>query len=72
MLDELAARGRVVAATRTALGQVRTGIGVRAGDALPDIKDRAALERSLRCDGYLSAGSAACHGGIHFKQCSSD
>ena len=48
MLDELAATGHVVAATRTALGQVRTGIGVRASDASPDIKDRAALERSLR------------------------
>jgi len=69
MLDELAARGRVVAATRTALGQVRTGIGVRAGDALPDIKDRAALERSLRAatDIFLPDPQRAT-AGIHFKR----
>src|SRR4030095_6963202 len=48
MLEELAARGHVAGSTCSALGQVRTGIGVRATDALPDVKDRAALEQSLR------------------------
>ncbi|HYM48403.1 MAG TPA: substrate-binding domain-containing protein, partial [Burkholderiaceae bacterium] len=48
MINELTISGRLMAATRGALGSVRTGIGVRAGDALPDITSRAALERSLR------------------------
>ena len=48
MIDQLAATGHVVAGTQAALGRVRTGIGVRNGDALPDITSRAALERSLR------------------------
>ena len=69
MLDELAASGHVVAATRAALGRVRTGIGVRASDALPDIKDRAALERSLRAatDIFLPDPQRAT-AGIHFKR----
>lgn len=48
MIDQLAATGHVVAGTQAALGRVRTGIGVRSGDALPDITSRATLERSLR------------------------
>jgi molybdate transport system substrate-binding protein len=48
MLDELAASGRVVPESRTALGRVRTGIGVRSGDALPDISTPAVFEQSLR------------------------
>jgi molybdate transport system substrate-binding protein len=47
MIQELEASGHVAAATHLALGRVRTGIGVRSGDALPDIADRGALERSL-------------------------
>ena len=50
MIKELEASGHVVAATRSALGRVLTGIGVRSGDALPDIADRSALERSLSAD----------------------
>jgi len=69
MLDELAASGHVVTATIRALGRVRTGIGVRAGDALPDIRDRAALERSLRAatDIFLPDPQRAT-AGIHFKR----
>ena len=64
MIDELAASGHVVAATRAALGRVRTGIGVRTGDALPDITSRAALERSLaRGYRYFSARPTAGHRG---------
>ncbi len=48
MIDQLAASGHVMAGTQAALGRVRTGVGVRKGDALPDITSRAALERSLR------------------------
>ena len=69
MLDELAARGHVDESTCAALGQVRTGIGVRATDALPDIEDRAALERSLRAatDIYLPDPQRAT-AGIHFQR----
>ena len=69
MIDELAASGHVVAATRAALGRVRTGIGVRAGDALPDITSRAALERSLRAatDIFLPDPERAT-AGIHFAR----
>ena len=48
MIDQLAAAGHVVAGTQAVLGRVRTGIGVRDGDALPDVTTRAALVRSLR------------------------
>ena len=48
MIDQLVATGHVVAGTQAALGRVRTGIGVRNGDALPDITSRAAFESSLR------------------------
>ena len=69
MLDELAASGRVVPESRTALGRVRTGIGVRSGDVLPDISDRAALERSLRAatEIFLPDPERAT-AGIHFAR----
>ena len=67
MIKELEASGDVVAATRSALGRVRTGIGVRSGDALPDIADRGALERSLcaATDIFLPDPQRAT-AGIHF------
>lgn len=67
MINELATSGHVVEATRAALGRVRTGIGVRSGDALPDIADGAALERSLRAatDIFLPDPQRAT-AGIHF------
>lgn len=67
MLDELAGSGLVVAATGTALGRVRTGIAIRSGDALPDIRDREALARCLRAatDIYLPDPHRAT-AGIHF------
>lgn len=67
MINELATGGHVVAATRAALGRVRTGIGVRAGDALPDISNRVTLERSLRAatDIFLPDPQRAT-AGIHF------
>ena len=67
MIDQLTASGHVVAATRAALGRVRTGIGVRTGDALPDITSEQALERSLRAatDIFLPDPQRAT-AGIHF------
>lgn len=69
MIEELTASGHVVASTCAALGRVRTGIGVRSGDALPDITDRAALERSLRAatDIFLPDPQRAT-AGIHFAR----
>jgi len=67
MIEELALSHDVVAGTDAALGRVRTGIGVRYGDAAPDITDRAALERSLRAatDIFLPDPQRAT-AGIHF------
>jgi molybdate transport system substrate-binding protein len=69
MIDQLSTSGHVVAATRAALGRVRTGIGIRTGDALPDITSRAALERSLRAatDIFLPDPQRAT-AGIHFTR----
>jgi molybdate transport system substrate-binding protein len=69
MIDQLSATGHVVAATRAALGRVRTGIGVRTSDALPDITSRTALERSLRAatDIFLPDPQRAT-AGIHFAR----
>ncbi len=69
MIDQLAATGHVVAGTQAALGRVRTGIGVRTGDALPDIASRAALERSLRAatDIFLPDTQRST-AGIHFAR----
>ena len=69
MIDELAASGQVVPGTCAALGRVRTGLGVRAGDALPDITDGAALERSLRAatDIFVPDPQRAT-AGIHFAR----
>ncbi|MEP6610057.1 MAG: substrate-binding domain-containing protein [Burkholderiaceae bacterium] len=67
MIMELEAAGRVASGTRTALGRVRTGIGVRTGDAIPDIADRAALEQTIRAasDIFLPDPQRAT-AGIHF------
>ena len=69
MIDQLVATSHVVAGTQTALGRVRTGIGVRDGDALPDITTRAALERSLRAatDIFLPDTQRST-AGIHFAR----
>jgi len=47
MLSSLAQNGYVLSDTCRPLGRVRTGIAVRAGDALPDIANREALKHSL-------------------------
>ena len=69
MIDQLAASGQVAADTSTALGLVRTGVGVRAGDALPDISDRSALKRALcaATDIFLPDPQRAT-AGIHFAK----
>ena len=69
MIDQLAASRHVMAGTKAALGRVRTGIGVRNSDALPDITTRKALERSLRAatDIFLPDTERST-AGIHFAR----
>jgi molybdate transport system substrate-binding protein len=69
MTDQLATGGHVVPGTQGALGRVRTGIGVRTNDALPDISSRAALERSLRAaTDIFSPDPERSTAGIHFAR----
>jgi molybdate transport system substrate-binding protein len=46
-IDSLAARGRVIAASKVDVGAMRLGVAVRAGAAEPDIKTIEALRRAL-------------------------
>ena len=69
MIDQLAASGHLVAGTQAALGRVRTGIGVRDGDALPDITSRAAFEQSLRAASDIFVpDTQRSTAGIHFAR----
>jgi molybdate transport system substrate-binding protein len=47
LIDALAARGAVRGETRATLGRVRTGIAVRASDAVPDVATPDALRAAL-------------------------
>ncbi len=47
MIDELAAAGALRGDTKAALGRVRTGIAVRAGEPRPDISSADALKAAL-------------------------
>ncbi|MDH3287893.1 MAG: substrate-binding domain-containing protein [Betaproteobacteria bacterium] len=47
MIDELIAAGQVVAGSRADLGRVGTGVAVRAGTPLPNVKTTDALRGSL-------------------------
>ena len=48
MIADLESTAQVLPGTSAPLGRVRTGVAVRAGDALPDIADRAQLAAALR------------------------
>lgn len=43
LVDELQAQGHVVAGSARPIGKVRTGIAVKAGEAMPKVSDRASL-----------------------------
>lgn len=47
MIDELMASGHVVAGSRADLGRVGTGVAVRAGSPLPEVRSIAALRGNL-------------------------
>ena len=69
IVDQLTATGHVLVNSAFPLGRVRTGIGVRSGDALPAVNDRAALKQSLRgaTDIFLPDPERAT-AGIHFAK----
>lgn len=47
MIKELISSGYLLSGISAPLGRVRTGIGICSGDDVPDIKSRAALQRTL-------------------------
>lgn len=55
LIDELAAKGFVVAGSRADLGRVGTGVAVRAGTPLPDVSNAKVLRGNL-----LAAEKIAC------------
>jgi molybdate transport system substrate-binding protein len=69
MIDAMAAAGRVLPDTRGALGRVRTGIAVRAGDALPDVGEPQALRAALlAADAIHFPDPERATAGIHFAK----
>ena len=67
MVDALAGAGELDAASRRALGRVRTGVAVRAGEARPDIADAGTLRASLlSAQGLYFPDPVRSTAGIHF------
>lgn len=67
MLDDLARDGRIDRGTIAPLGQVATGVAVRAGDAHPPIGDRAALRECFaRAAALYCPDTERATAGIHF------
>jgi molybdate transport system substrate-binding protein len=67
MVDTLVAEGRLRADTRAALGRVRTGVAVRAGDAAPEVSTPDALRQALRAaDAIYFPDAERSTAGIHF------
>jgi molybdate transport system substrate-binding protein len=67
MIEALRADGAVLADTVAPLGTVRTGVAVRAGDALPNIAEPQALAQSLeRADAIYFPDPQRATAGIHF------
>jgi len=69
LIDELAASGQVSPDSCADLGRVRTGIAVRAGDALPDIASAGALRATLlAAEGIFLPDPQKATAGIHFAR----
>lgn len=67
LVEELAADGRVIAASRADLGTVRTGIAVKRGDSPPAIGGAAELRETLRAArGIYFPDPERATAGIHF------
>lgn len=69
LIDELADAGHVEAGTGADLGQVRTGVAVRAGDPTPDVRSPEALRTTLRGAGAIFfPDPQRATAGIHFAR----
>lgn len=69
LVDELAAAGQVVRETAADLGRVRTGVAVRAGDPVPDVRSADGLRAALRAaDAIYFPDPQRATAGIHFAQ----
>lgn len=67
MIGALAAEGRAAGAARAALGRVRTGVAVRAGQPHPDVSTAAALKAALlAADAVYFPDPEKATAGIHF------
>jgi molybdate transport system substrate-binding protein len=69
IIDELAAAGRVIPESRADLGRVRTGVAVRAGDPVPDVRTVEGLRAALRAaDSIFFPDPQRATAGIHFAR----
>lgn len=69
MVDSLCAEGRLRAETRAALGQVFTGVAVRAGTPHPDVATPAGLKAALlACSDVYFPDAVRSTAGIHFAK----
>jgi len=69
MIADLEREARVLPRTCAPLGRVRTGIAVRAGDALPQVSDRAQLrDMLLAASGIYVPDTLRSTAGIHFAR----
>ena len=67
LISTLSSSGDVRGETRAVIGSVRTGIAVRAGDALPDISSAGSLKSSLlAAQGIYIPDPLRATAGIHF------
>ena len=67
LVAELEREGRVLAGTAAPLGRVRTGVAVRAGEAMPDITDGPALRATLlAAEAIYFPDPKLATAGIHF------
>mgnify|MGYP001560294224 CR=1 FL=1 len=69
LIAELATAGQVLPDSCADLGRVRTGVAVRAGDALPDIASASALRSALlAAEGIFIPDPQKATAGIHFAR----
>lgn len=69
LIDALVADGRLVGRTRVTIGRVRTGLAVRAGQALPDLSTPQALRDALAAAAAIFyPDPARATAGIHFQR----
>lgn len=69
MIDALGHEGRASLATRQALGRVRTGVAVRAGDPHPEVSSAAGLKAALQAaDALYFPDPEKATAGIHFAR----